>query len=51
MALPDRTTFPAFPYRPYEIQQEFMEELYKCIETGCIGLFESPTGMEIPVLH
>eukprot|EP00884_Botryococcus_braunii_P018140 jgi/Botrbrau1/5009/Bobra.0396s0030.1 len=44
MGLPDRTSFPAFPYQPYRIQQDFMEELYKSLEMGCIGLFESPTG-------
>lgn len=32
------------PYRPYEIQYEFMTALYECIERGHIGIFESPTG-------
>ena len=32
------------PYRPYEIQHEFMTALYECIEQGQIGIFESPTG-------
>lgn len=50
MGLPDRTKFPAFPYQPYQIQQDFMEELYKTLEMGCIGLFESPTGHEAPYL-
>ncbi|KAI4500244.1 hypothetical protein M0802_004661 [Mischocyttarus mexicanus] len=36
-------TFP-FPFTPYKIQQEFMKELYKCIENGNMGIFESPTG-------
>ncbi|EEQ35419.1 ATP-dependent DNA helicase chl1 [Microsporum canis] len=32
------------PYRPYDIQAQFMEALYGCIEDGGIGIFESPTG-------
>ncbi|KAI9783641.1 MAG: ATP-dependent DNA helicase chl1 [Candelina submexicana] len=32
------------PYQPYEIQNEFMNALYDCIEEGKIGIFESPTG-------
>lgn len=32
------------PYSPYDIQQEFMKELYACIEEGNVGIFESPTG-------
>ena len=33
-----------FPFRPYDIQREFMRELYTALEEGKIGLFESPTG-------
>ena len=33
-----------FPFKPYDIQQEFMRELYTTLEEGKIGLFESPTG-------
>ena len=36
--------FPAFPYQPYEIQRSFMESMYATLETGGVGLFESPTG-------
>lgn len=36
--------FPAFPYEPYPIQQDFMQALYDTIDKGQIGLFESPTG-------
>ena len=36
--------FPAFPYEPYPIQQDFMQALYETIDNGQIGLFESPTG-------
>ncbi|KAK2578682.1 hypothetical protein KPH14_012170 [Odynerus spinipes] len=41
METPD--VFP-FPFSPYNIQKEFMKELYKCIENGNLGIFESPTG-------
>ena len=37
-------TFPAFPYVPYQIQTAFMQNVYRTIEIGGIGLFESPTG-------
>ncbi|VDP28910.1 unnamed protein product [Soboliphyme baturini] len=33
-----------FSFRPYEIQQCFMQEMYKVLENGRIGIFESPTG-------
>lgn len=33
------------PFEPYAIQQEFMSALYACIEDGCVGIFESPTGV------
>ena len=33
-----------FPFRPYEIQTQFMEKLYESIEAGGLGIFESPTG-------
>ena len=32
------------PYEPYDIQIQFMQDLYQCIENGKIGIFESPTG-------
>jgi Rad3-related DNA helicase len=45
MALAKEMDFPAFPYgKPYAIQQQFMSKLYKALEHGQIGLFESPTG-------
>jgi hypothetical protein len=34
------------PYSPYDIQLQFMRELYGCLEKGKIGIFESPTGEE-----
>ncbi|KAI5364320.1 putative helicase-like, DEXD box c2 type, ATP-dependent helicase [Septoria linicola] len=32
------------PFQPYDIQQQFMEGIYDCIEQGKVGIFESPTG-------
>ncbi|KAK5168775.1 killer toxin resistant protein [Saxophila tyrrhenica] len=32
------------PFQPYDIQQQFMEAVYNCIEQGTVGIFESPTG-------
>nr|POE52016.1 atp-dependent dna helicase chl1 [Quercus suber] len=32
------------PFQPYDIQQQFMEALYACIDDGKVGIFESPTG-------
>lgn len=33
-----------FPFTPYSIQKDFMAELYQVLESGKIGIFESPTG-------
>lgn len=33
-----------FPYAAYPIQVDLMNAIYKAIDTGSIGLFESPTG-------
>ncbi|PGH00460.1 chromosome transmission fidelity protein 1 [Blastomyces parvus] len=32
------------PYIPYDIQSQFMQALYDCIEESKVGIFESPTG-------
>lgn len=32
------------PYEPYEIQTQFMNAVYDCLEDGKVGIFESPTG-------
>ena len=32
------------PYQPYEIQEQFMNAVYDCLEQGKVGIFESPTG-------
>jgi chromosome transmission fidelity protein 1 len=32
------------PYTPYDIQIEFMDAVYDCLENGKVGIFESPTG-------
>lgn len=33
-----------FPFKPYRIQEDFMRNLYRTIDCGKIGIFESPTG-------
>lgn len=33
------------PYTPYPIQLDFMNALYNVLEDGCVGIFESPTGI------
>lgn len=33
-----------FPFNPYPIQHDFMRSLYKTLEEGKLGIFESPTG-------
>ena len=33
-----------FPFPPYDIQEQFMKHLYGTIESGKVGIFESPTG-------
>jgi chromosome transmission fidelity protein 1 len=32
------------PYQPYDIQKDFMGAVYRCLEDGKVGIFESPTG-------
>ncbi|XHG09198.1 ATP-dependent DNA helicase chl1 [Aspergillus wentii] len=34
------------PYSPYDIQLQFMQALYTCLEEGKVAVFESPTGDE-----
>nr|XP_046251064.1 ATP-dependent DNA helicase DDX11 [Scatophagus argus]XP_046251065.1 ATP-dependent DNA helicase DDX11 [Scatophagus argus] len=38
-----RSQFP-FPYKPYNIQEQFMQALYGALDQGKVGIFESPTG-------
>ena len=33
-----------FPFPPYALQEDFMRQLYSCLDDGCVGVFESPTG-------
>ena len=33
-----------FPFTPYDIQVEFMRNVYRTLEQGKIGILESPTG-------
>jgi hypothetical protein len=42
-ALQPPADFP-FPYTPYDIQRDFMRNLYEVLENGGLGIFESPTG-------
>lgn len=43
LAIP--SSFPAFPYpTPYDIQTQFMQGLFECIDRRKVGIFESPTG-------
>ncbi|CAH9088546.1 unnamed protein product, partial [Cuscuta europaea] len=39
-----RPEFPAFPYKPYPIQLDFMNALYQSLQDGGIAILESPTG-------
>jgi len=34
----------SFPFEPYPIQRDFMNELYQVLENKKLGIFESPTG-------
>ncbi|KAI9160655.1 hypothetical protein LWI28_010360 [Acer negundo] len=36
--------FPAFPYKPYSIQMDFMKALYRSLDKGGVSMLESPTG-------
>ncbi|KAL5756122.1 hypothetical protein ACOSQ2_020868 [Xanthoceras sorbifolium] len=36
--------FPAFPYKPYSIQLDFMKALYRSLDKGGVSMLESPTG-------
>ncbi|CAB3257841.1 unnamed protein product [Arctia plantaginis] len=33
-----------FPFKPYDIQEKFMKQLYVTLENQKLGIFESPTG-------
>lgn len=33
-----------FPFTPYSIQVDLMKAVFRCIEDGKVGIFESPTG-------
>lgn len=39
----NRENFP-FPFTPYKIQLDFVQNLYRTIEESKVGIFESPTG-------
>ncbi|KAF8771166.1 ATP-dependent DNA helicase DDX11 like protein [Argiope bruennichi] len=39
----ENVTFP-FPFKPYDVQEAFMKNLYNVLDKSQIGIFESPTG-------
>jgi len=41
---PSGLHFDAFPFPPYGIQLELMRRIYTTLDTGGVGVFESPTG-------
>ncbi|KAL7745738.1 hypothetical protein ACLKA6_009940 [Drosophila palustris] len=43
LATPESLQF-GFPYTPYAIQEQLMQELFQVLERKQIGIFESPTG-------
>ncbi|XP_047114630.1 ATP-dependent DNA helicase DDX11 isoform X1 [Schistocerca piceifrons] len=43
MELKPPDSFP-FPFTAYSIQHDFMTNLYEALESGRLGIFESPTG-------
>lgn len=38
------SSFPAFPFVPYDIQLSLMKHLYSSIEDRKVAILESPTG-------
>lgn len=44
LSLPTPSTFPAFPFTPYDIQLGLMQHLYENIEHKRVTVVESPTG-------
>lgn len=44
LTLATPTSFPAFPFHPYDIQLSLMRHLYENIENRRVTVVESPTG-------
>lgn len=44
LPIPEEAESYQFPYPPYDIQLQFMKDLFHVIEQGKVGIFESPTG-------
>ncbi|KAH9300391.1 hypothetical protein KI387_011974 [Taxus chinensis] len=40
----EENRFPAFPFKPYPIQIDFMNALYNALDKGGVAILESPTG-------
>ncbi|KAH8289737.1 hypothetical protein KR054_010194 [Drosophila jambulina] len=43
LATPSAHEF-GFPFKPYKIQEQLMQELFQVLENRQVGIFESPTG-------
>ena len=39
-----KPVFFPFPFPPYDIQEDFMNTLFEVLDSGQVGIFESPTG-------
>ncbi|XP_068701537.1 ATP-dependent DNA helicase DDX11-like [Montipora foliosa] len=39
-----KPVFFPFPFPPYDIQEDFMNTLFDVLDSGQVGIFESPTG-------
>jgi regulator of telomere elongation helicase 1 len=33
-----------FPFKPYEVQKDYMTKVIECLKNGQNGVLESPTG-------
>lgn len=44
-SMTEKREFPAFPYKPYSIQIDFMNALYQFLDKGGVSMLESPTGI------
>lgn len=33
-----------FPFKPYQVQEDYMKKVIECLQEGKNGVLESPTG-------